>query len=118
MTDEPRDDRWFGLTIEPTATGETIEGLYVEHGPIEGGVIYFVGDETSPVRDLFPQRPAERGAIQYPKPLALAPRPQPRRAFLRGEIDRLRAWWRAHWWPARIRALEAELRRVHDDDWN
>ena len=73
------------------------------------------------VRDLFPQLPADRGSIAYPPPrdpserLGPKPQPQPRRAFLRGEIARARRWWRRHWWPARIRDLEAELEYAQDE---
>lgn len=30
------------------------------------------------------------------------------------KINVVRAWWRRHWWPARIRDLEA---RLADDEW-
>jgi hypothetical protein len=109
--------------LEIEITGENTEGLYIERGPIEGGVIRTPGSSPYfgdwPVRDIFPSRPADRGAVQYPtvRTEDFWYRTQPRRDFFRREIRRLRRWWRAHWWPARIRDLEAEL-RYRDDDWN
>ena len=116
MNDDDAPDE-FGLTIELTGNVEPGH-LYVERGQVEGGTAYYADDADPPkVRDLFPQRPTAREAIAYPKPEALAPRPQPRRSFLRGEIAKARRWWRAHWWPARIRDLEAELRDANADLW-
>lgn len=61
---------------------------------------------------MFPSRPAERGGFTYLKSPRLATS-QPRRQRAR----RLRAWWRRHWWPARIRDLEAEVRYLSADLW-
>lgn len=72
-----------------------------------------------PVRDLFPQRPADRASVQYPivddpyRRIATKPRQWTRRARA---LARCRRWWRAHWWPARIRDLQAQIERL-EEDW-
>lgn len=70
----------------------------------------------TPVREIFPARPASRGAVRYPVRDRLAlPSASPRWRWLRVQCARARRWWRCHWWPARIRDLEAEVERLAED---
>ena len=108
------------LMIESTGNRDIEGNLYIERGTIEGGVIRFDDSTTVPtgygfpLRDIFPARPAERGSISYLTPESFGPGASMPRVTWR---DRLHAWWRKHWWPARIRDLEAELRDANRDLW-
>lgn len=102
------------LMIELTGTPDETHHLYVERGPIEGGVIYFGAADPTSVRDILPSRPVDRGGISFLTPESFGPGASLPRVRWQ---DRLRAWWRRHWWPARIRDLEAELRYANQDLW-
>lgn len=61
------------------------------------------------VRSMFPRQPAPRGGFTYLLRDSLTPSASPRWRWLRSRRARVRLWWRRHWWPARIRDLEAAL---------
>lgn len=70
------------------------------------------------LRDIFPSRPTNRSAIRYHVDrLMPLPSANPRWRWLRVRRAHVRRWWRRHWWPARIRDLEAELRHRDADLW-
>lgn len=70
-----------------------------------------------PIRDLFPSRPVDRGGFTFVRSLDFsAVRPLTRTGRVLARVRRVRRWWRAHWWPAVIRDLRAELRRA--DEWD
>jgi hypothetical protein len=77
---------------------------------IEGGVIKAVGGFCAPAGGFDFMRP--------PTPEELAAWEESDRLHRRTwayRRTRLRSWWRAHWWPARIRDLEERL--SDRDDW-
>lgn len=62
----------------------------------------------------FPVVQVKRGPIVYKQPTEW----DHRKYQVRRQGWRIRHWFRSGWWPARIRALEAQIAELEEDDWD